>query len=335
MVVDQLQRPLRDLRISVTDKCNFRCPYCMPADVFGDDYKFSPKPNVLSFEEITQLVRVFARMGTEKVRLTGGEPLLRKGLEVLVKELHHVEGIRDITLTTNGWLFQQQGENLVKAGVNRITFSLDSLDDAIFRKTNGRDYPVQKVLDSIDHALALGLKPVKVNAVIKRGMNESQIVPLARYAQEKGLVLRYIEYMDVGNRNGWKMSDVVTAAEMLAAIDAEMPLEALPPNYQGEVARRYQYKDGTGEIGMISSISEPFCGGCTRARLSTDGRLVTCLFSHEGLNLREPLRAGESDDMLLERLVNAWTKRDDRYSELRLEGRVGKREKIEMYQIGG
>ena len=335
MVVDQFQRPLRDLRISVTDKCNFRCPYCMPADVFGDDYKFSPKANVLNFEEVTRLVKLFAKAGTKKIRLTGGEPLLRKGLEVLVEELHGVEGIEDITLTTNGWLFQQHGEKLVKAGVNRITFSLDSLDDEIFKKMNGRGYSVQKVLDSISFARELGLNPIKINAVVKRGANDGQILPLARFAREQGLVLRYIEYMDVGNRNGWRMDDVVPADEILNAINAEMPLEPEKPNYFGEVARRYRYKDGSGEVGVIASITKPFCGDCTRARLSTDGRIVTCLFAQDGLNLREPMRAGATDDELFGLLTDYWGNRKDRYSELRAEGGTGDQEKIEMYQIGG
>lgn len=334
-MLDKLNRPLRDLRISVTDKCNFRCPYCMPIEVYGDDYVFSPKSHVLTFEEIVRLARLFVQTGTEKIRLTGGEPLIRKDLPKLISQLAAIPGLKDLTLTTNGWFLAEKVEELRKAGLQRVTVSLDSLDDAEFGKLNGRGYGVQRVLEGIEAATNAGLAPVKLNAVIKRGENESAIVQLARRFKGTGIIVRYIEYMDVGNRNGWRQEDVISARRIVETISAEMPLEPVHRNYQGEVATRYRYKDGEGEIGVISSITQPFCGDCSRARLSTDGSLLTCLFASRGVNLRDPLRAGADDAELLKLIEGIWRARTDRYSEER-PWRAGNGErKVEMYQIGG
>lgn len=334
-MLDKLNRPLRDLRISVTDKCNFRCPYCMPIEVYGDDYAFSPKSHVLTFEEIVRLARLFVQTGTEKIRLTGGEPLIRKDLPKLISQLAAIPGLKDLTLTTNGWFLAEKVEELRQAGLQRVTVSLDSLDDAEFGKLNGRGYGVQRVLEGIEAATNAGLAPVKLNAVIKRGENESAIVQLARRFKGTGVIVRYIEYMDVGNRNGWRQEDVVSARRIVETISAEMPLEPVHRNYQGEVATRYRYKDGEGEIGVISSITQPFCGDCSRARLSTDGSLLTCLFASRGVNLRDPLRAGADDAELLKLIEGIWRARTDRYSEER-PWRAGNGErKVEMYQIGG
>ncbi|MCZ6627924.1 MAG: GTP 3',8-cyclase MoaA [SAR324 cluster bacterium] len=335
MVLDQFKRPLKDLRISVTDKCNFRCPYCMPIEVYGDDYEFSPKAHVLTFEEITRLAGLFVRLGADKIRLTGGEPLLRKDLPGLVAQLAALPGLKDLTLTTNGWFLAEHAKALKEAGLQRITVSLDSLDDQQFGKLNGRGYGVQRVLEGLEAALAEGLKPLKVNAVIKRGENEDAILPLARRFKDTDVVVRYIEYMDVGNRNGWRMEDVVSAQEIVSTINEEMPLEPVDPGYRGEVAKRYRYRSGKGEIGVISSITQPFCGDCTRARLSTDGELLTCLFGHKGTPLRDPMRGGASDDELLGLIENTWNRRTDRYSEERPWRTSPGNRKIEMYQIGG
>ena len=332
-VTDTLGRPLRDLRISVTDRCNFRCVYCMPSEVFGRDYQFLERRELLSFEEIERLARAFVRQGVTKVRLTGGEPLVRRGIEELVAMLARIPGL-DLTLTTNGALLPKYAQALKDAGLRRVTVSLDSLDDAVFRAMNDVDFPVARVLEGIDAAAAAGLAPVKVNMVVKRGLNEDSVVPMARHFRGSGHILRFIEYMDVGHTNGWRMDDVVPAAEIVAAIDAELPLEPIEPNYPGEVAQRYRYRDGAGEIGVIASVTQPFCGGCTRARLSAEGRLYTCLFALRGSDLRAVLRGGASDDELDEAIAGTWRERRDRYSELRSENTIDL-PKVEMSYIGG
>ena len=330
---DRLDRPLRDLRISVTDRCNFRCVYCMPKEVFGRDYPFLPRAELLTFEEIERVARTVARLGVEKIRVTGGEPLLRRDVETLVGMLAGIPGL-DLTLTTNGALLAQKARALRDAGLDRITVSLDSLDDDVFRGMNDVDFPVERVLAGIDAALAAGLAPVKVNAVVKRGVNDDGIVAMARAFRGTGAVLRFIEYMDVGHSNGWRLDDVVPAAEIVAAIDAEYPLEPVEPGYRGEVASRWRYQDGGGEIGVISSVTQPFCRDCTRARLSADGKLYTCLFAVRGHDLRALLRGGASDEELAEALRGIWSARTDRYSELRSAQTAGL-EKVEMSYIGG
>jgi len=335
MLLDTFKRPIRDLRISVTDKCNFRCPYCMPIEVFGEDFQFSPKGDVLTFEEIERLTRLVVRAGVEKVRLTGGEPLLRKDLPSLIKELAGIEGVRDLTLTTNGWFLAQHAVALKAAGLNRVTVSLDSLDEQVFAKMNGRGYGPARVLEAIDAAIAAGLTPLKVNAVVKRGDNDQQIVDLVRHFKGTGVIPRFIEYMDVGNRNGWRLDHVVPSRELAARIHQVFPIEPTGRGYRGEVAERYRFVDGSGEIGFISSISQPFCGDCTRARLSTDGKFFTCLFSGDGTDLRGPMRAGASDEELFARIAGTWRKRGDRYSEQRTAHTPGVTRKVEMYAIGG
>jgi GTP 3',8-cyclase len=330
---DALGRPLRDLRISVTDRCNFRCVYCMPKEVFGRDYAFLPREELLSFEEIERLARVFAAHGVEKVRLTGGEPLIRRDLELLVAMLARIEGL-DLTLTTNGSLLPQKSQALADAGLGRITVSLDSLDDEVFRAMNDVDFPVERVLGGIEAAAAAGLAPVKVNMVVRRGLNEDSVLPMARYFRETGHVLRFVEYMDVGHTNGWRLDDVVPAAELVAAIDAELPLEPVEPAYRGEVARRWRYRDGGGEIGLIASVTQPFCGDCTRARVSADGKLYTCLFALRGHDLRAVLRSGASDDELSRVIGGVWRAREDRYSEVRTAATADV-PKVEMSYIGG
>ena len=336
-VLDTMNRPLRDLRVSVTDRCNFRCPYCMPAEVYGDRYQFLPKPQVLAFEEIARLVGLFTRLGVNKVRLTGGEPLVRANLERLVALLSQVDGIDDLTLTTNGYLLARQAQALKDAGLRRITVSLDSLDDEVFRQMNGRGYAPDRVLRGIERAAQVGLSPIKINCVVQRGVNDHTIVDLARHFKGTGHIIRYIEYMDVGNINGWDQGHVVPAKDIAEAINAQFPLEPVEANYRGEVARRYRYLDGEGEIGIIASVSQPFCGDCTRARLSTDGKLFTCLFAGEGRDLRGPLRAGADDDEMLALIGALWGARADRYSEERfnLVSSGSLRRKVEMYQMGG
>jgi cyclic pyranopterin phosphate synthase len=331
-VRDTLGRPLRDLRISVTDRCNFRCVYCMPKEVFGRDYQFLERRELLTFEEIGRLTRAFVAHGVEKIRITGGEPLVRRDLERLIEQLAAIDGL-DLTLTTNGSLLPQKAAALRDAGLRRVTVSLDSLDDETFRTMNDVDFPVERVLEGIDAAEAAGL-PVKVNMVVKRGVNEDQILPMAREFRERCHILRFIEYMDVGHTNGWRMDDVVPAAEVVARIDAQLPLEPVPPNYSGEVARRWRYKDGGGEIGVIASVTEPFCGDCTRARLSAEGRLYTCLFALRGHDLRAIVRGGASDEDLCEEIGRVWLARGDRYSELRSAQTAGQ-PKVEMSYIGG
>jgi cyclic pyranopterin phosphate synthase len=337
-VADQLGRPLHDLRISVTDRCNFRCTYCMPKEVFDKNYRFLPHAELLTFEEITRLARLFIEHGVEKIRLTGGEPLLRKDLEKLIEML---AGLRtrtgqplDLTLTTNGSILARKAKSLAAAGLKRVTVSLDALDDAVFRRMNDVDFPVHDVLAGIDAAAAAGLAPIKINMVVKRGVNEDQILPMARRFKGSGRILRFIEFMDVGSSNGWCMDDVVPSAEVIRRIDAEMPVEPIEPNYPGEVAERWRYRDGGGEIGVISSVTQAFCRSCTRARLSTEGRLYLCLFAQRGYDLRALVRGGASDAQISTAIGQIWRRRGDRYSELRSEATVAL-PKIEMSYIGG
>lgn len=339
MITDRFGRPLRDLRISVTDRCNFRCPYCMPAEIFGEAYRFLPKDEILTFEEIARLSRLFVELGVNKLRITGGEPLLRADLPSLIGQLAGIPGADDITLTTNGYLLGQQAQPLAEAGLRRITVSLDSLDDGVFKQMNGRGFGTRRVLDGIKRAAEAGLAPIKINAVVQKGVNDHTIVDLARYFKGTGHIVRFIEYMDVGNRNGWRLDEVVSAAEIVELIDAEMPLEPAAANYVGEVANRWRYRDGDGEIGVIASVTQPFCGDCTRARIATDGRLYTCLFATDGVDLRAPLRDGASDDALREIIADVWRVRRDRYSAERTQSAAEEagaaRRKVEMYQIGG
>jgi len=330
---DVFRRPLRDLRVSVTDPCNFRCVYCMPKEIFGKDYAFLPQKEVLTFEEIARLVRIFVELGVQKVRLTGGEPLVRRDVERLVAMLSPIADL-DLTLTTNGSLLAAKAEALAEAGLKRVTVSLDSLDDATFKKMNDVDFPVQRVLDGIAAAEAAGLAPIKVNMVVRRGLNEESVLPMARYFRGTGHVLRFIEYMDVGTSNGWRLDDVVPAREIIATIGKEFPLEPVTPAYRGEVAGRYRYRDGAGEVGVISSVTQPFCADCTRARLSADGSLYTCLFATQGHDLRAMLRGGKTDDDIRAAVLAVWAAREDRYSELRSADTNGLK-KIEMSFIGG
>ena len=322
---------MRDLRISVTDRCNFRCVYCMPKEVFGRDYQFLPRAQLLDYEEIARLARAFVANGVRKIRITGGEPLVRKHVERLVEMLAPL-GV-DLTLTTNGTLLPQQAQLLADAGLSRVTVSLDSLDDATFRAMNDMGVPVQRVLDGIDAAAAAGL-PVKVNAVIKRGLNDDGIVDLARHFRGSGHVLRFIEFMDVGHTNGWRLDDVVPAKEILATVAEEFPIEPVEPAYRGEVAKRWRYADGAGEVGVIASVTQPFCGDCTRARLSAEGQLYTCLFAVRGHDLRALVRGGADDAQLEAAIADVWSRRTDRYSELRSANTVDL-PKIEMSYIGG
>ena len=333
---DQFKRPLRDLRISVTDRCNFRCTYCMPAEIFGEKYQFLPKAQVLTFEEIARLTRIIVRLGAVKVRLTGGEQLVRDQLETLVAQLRQIDGVDDLTMTTNGVRLPEKAAALKEAGLQRVTVSLDSLDETVFRQMNGNRGSVQQVLDGIAAAERAGLSPIKINAVVQRGVNDHTIVDLARWAKDSGYILRFIEYMDVGNRNGWRMDDVVSAKEIAERVDAVIPLEPTSRGYASEVAMRYQYRDGGGEMGIIASVTMPFCGACSRMRLSPEGQIYTCLFATEGTDLRDPLRAGASDDELEAIIRRTWGERIDRYSELRAEATEQPRErKVEMYHIGG
>ena len=333
VLLDRLQRPLHDLRISVTDRCNFRCVYCMPKEVFGKDYQFLERGALLSFEEITRLARVFQRHGIEKIRLTGGEPLIRRNIEQLIAMLAEIPDL-DLTLTTNGSALAKKAAGLKAAGLQRITVSLDSLDDAVFKKMNDVDFPVARVLEGIDAAAAAGLAPVKINMVVKRGMNDDSVTAMARHFRGSGHILRFIEYMDVGHTNGWRMDDVVTAKEIVAMIDAEAPLEQCDPNYRGEVAERWRYRDGSGEIGVIASVTQAFCRDCTRARLSTEGSLFTCLFATAGHALKPLLRGGASDAEIAAAIAAVWHQREDRYSEIRTAETV-KLHKVEMSYIGG
>lgn len=330
---DTLGRPLHDLRISVTDHCNFRCGYCMPKEVFGSDYPFLKHEQLLTFEEVERLARIFVGLGVEKIRLTGGEPLLRRDIELLVEMLARIPDI-DLTMTTNGSLLAHKAQALKDAGLKRVSVSLDSLENDIFTAMNGVDMPVEQVLNGIEAANAVGFKPLKINMVVKRGVNEGSLLPMARYFHHSGHILRFIEYMDVGNTNGWRLEDVVPAAEVIETIHAELPLEPIESNYHGEVAKRYRYLDGGGEIGIIASVTQAFCGDCTRARLSVDGSLYTCLFAANGFDLRELLRGGANDREISQAIVTVWSQRDDRYSEIRSSETVGL-PKVEMSFIGG
>ncbi len=332
-IKDKLGRPLHDLRISVTDRCNFRCSYCMPEEIFGRDYKFLERSELLSFEEIERLAGMFAGHGVKKIRLTGGEPLLRRDLEKLVEKLTVIPGL-ELTLTTNGGLLANKARALKEAGLNRVTVSLDSLDNAIFASMNGVDFPVEKVLEGIEAAKVAGLAPIKVNMVVKHGVNEQSILPMARHFRGSGIILRFIEYMDVGTSNGWCLDDVIPAFEIIKTIDAEMPMKPLESNYRGEVARRWQYRDGGGEIGVIASVTQPFCGDCTRARLSADGFLYTCLFATQGHDFRKLLRGGVSDRKISDAVASIWKVRTDRYSEIR-SSETTDLPKVEMSYIGG
>ncbi|HWG57234.1 MAG TPA: GTP 3',8-cyclase MoaA [Gaiellaceae bacterium] len=329
--LDTLDRPLRDLRISITDRCNFRCVYCMPKTVFGSEYRFLDRKELLTFEEIERVARVAVGLGVQKLRLTGGEPLLRREVERLVEMLAALDV--EVTLTTNASLLTKKARALAAAGLARVTVSLDSLDDDVFRAMNDVDFPVARVLEGIDAAAAAGL-PVKVNAVVKRGVNDGGVVEMARVFRERGHTLRFIEYMDVGATNGWRLDDVVPAAEIVETIGAAFPLEAVDAQYRGEVARRWRYRDGSGEIGVIASVTQPFCGDCTRARISAEGRLFTCLFAVRGHDLRALLRGGATDDELREALSGIWRRRSDRYSEARTEA-TARLPKVEMSYIGG
>lgn len=333
-VLDKLKRPLRDLRISVTDKCNFRCSYCMPAEIFGPDYPFLQRNELLSFEELERLSTIFVQsLGVKKIRITGGEPLMRKDLPLLIEKLSGIPGLDDIAMTTNGSLLPKHAQALKEAGLKRVSISLDSLKDEVFGKINGRGVTVQTVLDGIDAASKAGLS-VKINMVVKRGMNEDEIIPMAKFFKEKGHILRFIEYMDVGNTNNWKMDEVYSKKQIIEAIHQVMPLEAIDPNYEGEVATRFRYQGEKAEIGVISSVTDAFCKSCNRARLSADGKLYTCLFSSFGHDLRTPTRSDLSDMELASVIKDIWYNRKDRYSEERGQTKKSK-SKVEMSRIGG
>ena len=334
MLLDTMDRPMRDLRISVTDRCNFRCTYCMPREVFGKDYEFLPREELLTFEEIERVVRIAAPLGVEKVRLTGGEPLLRRGIESLVAGVASIDGVNDLALTTNGSVLARKAGALADAGLDRVTVSLDTVDDTVFRAMSDVDFPVARVLEAIDVAAAAGLTPLKLNAVVQRRVNEDQVVELAAAFRGTGHIVRFIEYMDVGTTNGWRMDDVVPATEIIEAIDAIWPIEPVEDRYRGEVANRYRYVDGGGEIGVIASVTQPFCGDCTRLRLSSEGKLYTCLFGSIGTDLRGPMRAGATDAEIEALLKAVWTDRTDRYSEER-SGVSVDLPKVEMSYIGG
>ncbi|RXT05865.1 GTP 3',8-cyclase MoaA [Ammoniphilus sp. CFH 90114] len=334
--IDSHQRPLRDLRISVTDRCNFRCQYCMPAEIFGPDFKFLPKEKLLSFEELTRLTRIFTSLGVEKIRITGGEPLMRTDLPLLIDMLTQVEGVRDIAMTTNGSLLKRHAKSLKKAGLNRVTISLDSLDEERFGKMNGRGFKVADVLEGIEAAAEEGMK-IKINMVVQKGVNDEDILPMAQYFYDKGHILRFIEFMDVGNTNGWKLDQVVPNREIVRRIHQELPLEPVDPNYYGETASRYRYVGTDKEIGLISSVTQAFCSTCTRARLSAEGSIYTCLFASEGHDLRKVIRSGATDEEIRQFIEDVWSARTDRYSEERLKNTKGlkKRTKVEMSHIGG
>jgi len=335
MSVDALGRPLRDLRISVTDRCNFRCVYCMPKEIFGRDFgEFLDRADLLTFEEIARVAALFVRNGVEKIRLTGGEPLLRRDMERLIEQLARIRGLQDLTLTTNGSLLTRaKAQSLRDAGLQRITISLDSLDDEVFRRMNDVNFPVARVLDAIDAAHEAGLHPIKIDMVVKRGANDASVVDMARRFRGSGHIVRFIEYMDVGNTNRWRADEVVPGREIVEMIAREWPIEPVQPNYFGEVAERWRYVDGAGEIGVITSVTQPFCGSCTRVRLTAEGSVYTCLFAGSGHDLRSMLRGGASDDEIAERIAQIWRRRDDRYSEIRAESAGST--KVEMSHIGG
>ncbi|GLC89025.1 GTP 3',8-cyclase MoaA [Lysinibacillus piscis] len=333
-IQDQLNRPMKDLRISVTDRCNFRCSYCMPKEIFGDDYVFLPKDELLTFEEITRLVNIFAQLGVKKIRLTGGEPLMRRNIHELVSQLTQLQGIEDIGLTTNGVLLKQYGEKLRNAGLKRINVSLDALDGQLFGQMNGRGIQPALILEHIQLAQQLGFH-IKVNMVVQKHVNEQEIIPMARYFKKRGIVLRFIEFMDVGNDNGWSFAKVVTKQEIVSLLQQEFDLEAVELDYFGEVAKRYRYQDDGVQVGFITSVSESFCSSCTRARLSSNGKFYTCLFASDGLDLRALIREGATDAELRAAIVDVWEHRTDRYSDERTAQTKKNRTKINMSYIGG
>ncbi len=333
-LVDTLGRSMRDLRISVTDRCNFRCTYCMPREIFGPDYEFLSRDQVLSYEEIARVAALFVDRGVNKLRLTGGEPLLRRQIENLISMLAEIPDVDDLTLTTNASLLARKAERLAEAGLTRVTVSLDALDDETFMAMNDAGFAVAGVLEGIDAAAAAGLGPIKINCVVQRGVNEHAVLDMARHFRGTGHIVRYIEYMDVGTTNGWRLDDVVPAREIISAIDAEFPLEPVAPNYLGEVANRYRYRDGAGEIGVIGSVSQPFCADCSRVRLSAEGGIYTCLFASTGTDMMNPLRSGATDEELGALIDSVWSARTDRYSELR-SSNTENWVKVEMSYIGG
>ena len=334
-ITDKLSRPIKDLRISVTDRCNFRCTYCMPEQIYGHRYKFINKSSLLTFEEIITITEILVEMGVQKVRLTGGEPLLRDKIEDLISPLANIPGIKELTLTTNGYLLPKKAEKLKKSGIDRITVSLDSLNNEIFKKINGRNVDVSKVLTGIEAAEKVGFSPIKVNCVVERGINENSILEMAEYFKEKGHILRFIEFMDVGTLNQWNLDKVVSAKEIVKIINSKMPIEPMAPTYFGEVASRYQYKDGSGELGIISSVTQPFCGNCTRLRLSPEGNLYTCLFSNAGTDVRKLLRSNKNKKELKSLIKKTWLARKDKYSIDRSSNPNKSTKKVEMYHIGG
>ncbi|MDP7626563.1 MAG: GTP 3',8-cyclase MoaA [SAR202 cluster bacterium] len=333
-ILDKFRRPLRDLRVSVTDRCNFRCPYCMPAEIYGERYQFLPRNDLLTFEEITRIVNITVGMGVKKVRITGGEPLVRQDVEKLVSMISRINGVEDLAMTTNAYLLSGMAQTLKDAGLHRITVSMDSVDDDVFQRMNGRGFSTAKVMNGIDSAKRAGFNPIKINAVVQKGINDHTLVDLAKWCRDNGHIPRFIEYMDVGTLNEWKLDEVLPASEIVRIIGEKLPVEKLDPAYVGEVAKRYRYLDDKGEFGIISSVTEPFCGDCTRLRLSPEGRIVTCLFAETGTDLREPMRNGATDEQVLDIIQGTWRIREDRYSEGRTTMTVGRR-KVEMYHIGG
>ena len=333
-ILDKFRRPLRDLRVSVTDRCNFRCPYCMPAEIYGERYQFLPRNDLLTFEEITRIVNITVGMGVKKVRITGGEPLVRQDVEKLVSMISRINGVEDLAMTTNAYLLSGMAQTLKDAGLHRITVSMDSVDDDVFQRMNGRGFSTAKVMNGIDSAKRAGFNPIKINAVVQKGINDHTLVDLAKWCRDNGHIPRFIEYMDVGTLNEWKLDEVLPAGEIVRIIGEKLPVEKLDPAYVGEVARRYRYLDDKGEFGVISSVTEPFCGDCTRLRLSPEGRIVTCLFAETGIDLREPMRNGATDEQVLDIIQGTWRVREDRYSEERTTMNEGRR-KVEMYHIGG
>ncbi|MEL7434703.1 MAG: GTP 3',8-cyclase MoaA [Chloroflexota bacterium] len=333
-VVDVYERPLRDLRISVTDRCNFRCTYCMPAEIFHERFKFLPHDKILSFEEITRLTRLITGMGAVKLRLTGGEPLVRQDIDKLIAMLANIDGVEDLAMTTNAYLLPKFAQKIRDAGMQRLTISLDSLDNEVFQKMNGGRASVEKVLEGIQAAKDAGFERMKINCVVQKGVNDHTIVEMARWARDEGHIMRFIEYMDVGTMNGWELKEVMPAKEIVERIDAAFPLERTKRNYASETALRWQYADGAGEIGVIASVTMPFCGNCSRMRLSPEGQIFTCLFATEGVDLKTPLRDGATDDEMNALIQGVWQRRDDRYSEIRNDATT-ERKKVEMYYIGG
>ena len=334
MPLDKLSRPLRDLRVSVTDRCNFRCPYCMPAEIYGERYEFLPRNDLLTFEEITRIVKLSTQLGVKKVRLTGGEPLVRQDVVELVSMIANLDGIEDFAMTTNAYLLSGMAESLKKAGLQRITVSLDSIDDEVFKKMNGRGFGTAKVIDGIAAAKEAGLDPIKINAVVQKGINDNTLVELASWCRDNGYTPRFIEYMDVGTLNDWKLDEVLSASDIVKIIEGEFSVTPIESSYRGEVAKRYRYKDGKGEFGVISSVTQPFCGDCTRLRLSPEGQIVTCLFADGGTDLRGPMRSDIPDEELLNIMSGTWSNREDRYSEIRT-SMTSPKKKVEMYHIGG